>query len=96
MFELQEVLRELLEKYGKKLPPAVVSKIRKALKESESKYADVVWTAGDVQTIKPDWSIKKCREALEEIETHLRDRTTELGWEVMECLLDEDESESED
>lgn len=49
--------------------------------------AEVVWRAEDVKTLRPAWTLEQCEEALGNIEKHLRDRVTELGWEVMEDLL---------
>ena len=57
-------------------------------------YAEVTWRAEDVQSIKKDWSLPRCEEWLEDNEDNMKDRLTELGWEVMGALLmmeDEDE-----
>ena len=56
-------------------------------------YAQVRWCADDVATLRPDWTEEQCEEALSRIEKHLQDRTIELGWEVMDCLLNMDEDE---
>lgn len=50
-------------------------------------YADIQWRAEDVKELRPKWSLKKCEEWLSSNEKYLRDRTTELGWEVMSDLL---------
>ena len=49
--------------------------------------AAVTWHAEDVQTLKPDWSLEKCNEWLEDNERHISDRLIELGWEVIDALL---------
>lgn len=49
--------------------------------------AKVTWHAEDVQTLKPNWSLEKCNEWLEDNERHISDRLIELGWEVMDALL---------
>jgi len=49
--------------------------------------AAVTWHAEDVQTLKPNWSLEKCNEWLEDNERHMQDRLIELGWEVMDALL---------
>lgn len=49
--------------------------------------AKVTWHAEDVQTLKPNWSLEKCNEWLEDNEGHMQDRLIELGWEVMDALL---------
>ena len=65
-----------------------------AIKEEEDKeepryYGEVAWSPEDVASIRPDWPIEKCKEALERIEDSLRDGLTEIGWEVMATLLKE-------
>jgi hypothetical protein len=49
--------------------------------------AKVTWHAEDVQTLKPNWSLEKCNEWLEDNERHISDRLIELGWEVIDALL---------
>jgi hypothetical protein len=49
--------------------------------------AAVTWHAEDVKTLKPNWSLEKCNEWLEDNERHMSDRLIELGWEVMDALL---------
>lgn len=49
--------------------------------------AAVTWHAEDVQTLKPNWSLEKCNEWLEDNERHISDRLIELGWEVIDALL---------
>ena len=57
-------------------------------------YAGVTWRAEDVKAIKPDWTMPKCEEWLQDNEDNLDDRLTELGWEVMDTLLQmEDDDE---
>lgn len=55
-----------------------------------NKYAEVVWTKEDVQRLRPEWDLEKCEEWLDRNEKYLRDRIVELGWEVMESLLNMD------
>ena len=50
-------------------------------------YAGVTWRAEDVSMIKPNWSMPKCEEWLQDNENHIQDRLTELGWEVLDSLL---------
>jgi len=57
---------------------------------NRSEYAKVVWLAEDVHTIRPTWTIEKCEEALSIAEKHLRDRTIEIGWTVLDDLLPRD------
>jgi len=50
-------------------------------------FAEVKWTPGDIQTLKPDWSDEQAKEWLEKNARAIRDRLVELGWEVIEDLL---------
>lgn len=56
----------------------------------ENKYATVTWTAEDVQTLRATWSLEQCEEFLQRNERRIQDRLVELGWEVIESLLDSD------
>lgn len=47
----------------------------------------IVWCWGDIQSIRPDWSEQKCKIALSINYKHLRDRSIELGWDVLQSLL---------
>ena len=50
-------------------------------------YAKVVWRAEDVKAIKGAWSLEKCEEWLQDNDRHISDRLIELGWEVLDTLL---------
>jgi hypothetical protein len=67
-----------------------------ARKREIETYATVTWAAGDVETLRPDWSLAKCEAFLQDNQKHLRDRTIEYGWRVMEDLLDFEEYEYEE
>lgn len=54
-------------------------------------FATVTWTAEDVQTLRPSWTTEKSEEFLENNARRIQDRLIELGWEVIETLLGEDE-----
>ena len=59
-------------------------------------YAKVVWRAEDVQCLPrcEKWSLEKCEEWLEDNETHIKDRLTEVGWEVLDSFVEmEDDDE---
>ena len=58
---------------------------------SDNTYAEVAWTAEDVQTLRPDLTDEQAEDFLNRNEKHLRDRLVELGWEVMGTLLDMDD-----
>jgi hypothetical protein len=52
-----------------------------------SERAIVVWRAEDVQSINGAWSLEKCEEWLQDNEENIKDRLTELGWEVIDTML---------
>lgn len=55
----------------------------------QSEEDDVVirWVWQDVQMLRPDWSDDDCHVMLMRIENGLRDRSIEVGWEIMDCLI---------
>ena len=59
-------------------------------KKDTNEYVRVVWTAYDVQTLRPNWCIEKCEAWLVENEKYIQDRLVEVGWEVLQDLLDFD------
>ena len=71
------------------------------LKEGEKiwvgeNFAELAWRAEDVQAIKKDWSLPRCEEWLEDNEDNMKDRLTELGWEVLDALLMMEDDEDAD
>lgn len=54
---------------------------------SQKYHAISRWTADDVKTLRPDWSLEECAYWLAENERHIQDRLVELGWEVIGNLL---------
>jgi hypothetical protein len=54
-------------------------------------YAKVAWTAHDVQTLRPRWTLAQCEQALADNEKYVQERLVELGWEVLDALLDHDQ-----
>jgi len=74
--------------------------IKKRAKKMMSKlygeeYEKVVWRAEDVQALKKDWSLPRCEEWLEDNERHISDRLIELGWDVMDTLLQMEDDDEE-
>jgi hypothetical protein len=70
------------------------------LKEGEKiwvgeNYASVTWRAEDVHYLKPSWTLPRCEEWLEDNEDNIKDRLTELGYEIMSALLSTEEDEDE-
>lgn len=55
--------------------------------EELKKYAKVCWTPGDVQTLRPSWSLEQAEKWLGENARHIQDRMVEEGWEAMESLM---------
>jgi hypothetical protein len=55
-------------------------------------YATVRWTVEDVLTLRTTWTEEQAEEWLSSNEKHIQSRLIELGWEVMESLMsDEDD-----
>jgi hypothetical protein len=54
-------------------------------------FATVTWTAYDVQSLRPSWTLEKAEEFLESNDRRIQDRLIELGWGVIEELITEDE-----
>ena len=57
------------------------------------KRVKIVWTAGDVNTLKPDWTIGQCQKWLDENAKYIMDRSIEVGWEIIETLLPVEKSD---
>lgn len=55
--------------------------------EFKEYFATVRWSVEDLQTLRPDWDDEKCAKWLAQWESKIQDRITELGWEVIETLL---------
>jgi len=53
-----------------------------------SKFAKVVWTPEDIQTLRPGWSKKKCAKVLAEIEGNIKGDMESRGWETIHFLVD--------
>ena len=52
-------------------------------------YAKVNWTVEDVLSIRPHWTAERAEEELIANEKYIRERLTEVGWNVLEALLPE-------
>jgi hypothetical protein len=59
-------------------------------------YAKLSWCAEDVRTLAPTLTLKQAEDWLANNEKYIRDRLTELGWGVMETLLQMDGISLED
>jgi hypothetical protein len=59
-------------------------------------YASVTWRAEDVHYLKPSWTLPRCEEWLEDNEDNIKDRLTELGYEVIGTLLSMEDDEEDD
>jgi hypothetical protein len=51
------------------------------------KFASVAWTAGDVQTLRPEMTEAEAVDFLAKYEGELQGAVVSHGWEVMEDLL---------
>lgn len=54
----------------------------------EQFICSIVWTTPDIENIRPEWPADKVQEAAGYAAKHLQDRSTEEGWEILDCLLD--------
>ena len=52
-------------------------------------YAEVEWTPEDVRSLNNNLSLSEAEEWLIDNEKSIQDRLTELGWNVIEDLLNE-------
>lgn len=58
---------------------------------------NVTWSPEDIQSLKPEWSLEKCKTFLDEYFSDMSDRMVEVGWEVVEVFVNEfgDDDEEE-
>ena len=54
---------------------------------SEKIYAELSWSPSDVQSVREDWTLEQCEEWLNGNASFIRDRLTELGFEIIGDLL---------
>jgi hypothetical protein len=54
-------------------------------------FATVTWTAEDVQTLRPAWTTEQCEDFLADNDRRIQERMIEVGWGVIETLLEEDQ-----
>ena len=52
-----------------------------------NKFAEVAWTAHDVLTIRPTWTIEQAEEWLDINERKIIDELITHGWNVLESML---------
>ena len=55
--------------------------------KDEDFRAIVRWHPLDIQELRPKWSIKTCKEWLEDNDGHIQDAMTEAGWDAIKALL---------
>ena len=55
--------------------------------QPEDECVEIKWAWEDVQMLFPDLSDNECHVMLMRIGDNLRDRSIEVGWEIMECLI---------
>lgn len=48
---------------------------------------NIRWTAEDILALRPDWTLEEREEWLQDNWGNIRDRSVELGWEIIENLL---------
>ena len=58
-------------------------------------FAPLTWCAEDVLTVRTGWTKKKAREFLQRNENAIVDAMVEYGFDRIESLIDQEESEDE-
>jgi hypothetical protein len=56
---------------------------------SQKWFAVVRWSQDDILSLRPEWTVKRASQFLEDIEKHIRDRMIETGWFVIEHFIDD-------
>ena len=51
-------------------------------------WATVEWSIDDILTLRPEWTREKAEEFLDINEKYIQDRLVELGWEVIETIIE--------
>ena len=55
--------------------------------DMDKPIAVINWCGADIKALKPDWSDERCISWLESYSRSLEERSIELGWEVIDVLL---------
>jgi hypothetical protein len=50
-------------------------------------YAKVTWDIVDIESLRPEWSVWKCKDFLEENARYIQDAMIVAGWDAIESLL---------
>jgi hypothetical protein len=61
--------------------------------EEKTRYAQMWWSTEDVLELRPKWTEEQADEFLSNNQNRLRDRLIELGWEVINDLMEYEEYE---
>jgi hypothetical protein len=56
----------------------------------------IKWVAEDIQQLRPDWTPEQCEDMLHKVGSHLKDRSIEIGWEILDMLLVVNEEDKHD
>ena len=59
----------------------------------QRQYATCAWEPGDIQSLRPAWSLEKCDTWLQANKRQIQNDTTERGWSSIETLLEMTEEE---
>jgi hypothetical protein len=54
----------------------------------DKKFATVSWTVDDILTLRSDWTEDQAEEWLIKNQKYIQSRLVELGWEVIETLME--------
>lgn len=64
--------------------------------ETDTAYANVDWIPGDIQSLRPEWTLEQCEAFLNENEKYIRESMIECGWVAIEALLPPKEKEEDE
>ena len=60
------------------------------------RYATIAWSAVDVQEFRPNWSVKRCNQFLDDNEDHIQIAMIEAGNDAINECLPADDTEDSD
>jgi hypothetical protein len=58
--------------------------------KEDHQFGKVVWTAEDIQSLRENMTDEEAEEFLKKNQNRIQDRLVELGWDIIETLLDEE------
>lgn len=56
-------------------------------------YAKVAWCVGDIQTVRPSFTVGQCEKFLFTNERYIQDAMVQAGWDAIASLADEEDDQ---